>query len=506
MNPGALASGFFCFWRTQERFERFGLSLEKAISKVKESEERPIVELLRLAGPTVAQMASYTVMQFLDTWMLSHVGNHLIAPTAAANSGILAFAVISLGMGVLWVVNTLVSQSYGRKDTRACGQFLWQGIWFSIIFAILIWPFLPLVPRVFAALGHQPSLANEESLYLQNVLSASALKLIRTSFAQFLLAIDRAAWVMIATVIGISANAVSAWALIFGHLGFGSHGVVGSAWAQNFGVAIETLMMIVFTLLPTVRRRFNVRDWKLRWREMKTLLAIGMPSGLQVVADVLAWGAFINLVMARYGTEGMAANNFVFRYMAVSFMPAFGISTAVTALVGRYIGRQRPDIAMSRAHLGFRVALVYMLGCGLLFFIFRRHLIELFSDDPKVIAIGATMLIFAAIYQLFDAMYIVYYGALRGAGDTFVPAVATAVLCWSITVGGGYAVARYLPQFGPAGPWTLATTYGAILGLFISLRFARGGWRRIHLDTRADADRLRVPGPQTEPAGVSTAS
>jgi MATE family multidrug resistance protein len=147
-----------------------------------------------------------------------------------------------------------------------------------------------------------------------------------------------------------------------------------------------------------------------------------------------------------------------------------------------------------------------MLGCGLLFFIFRRHLIELFSDDPKVIAIGATMLIFAAIYQLFDAMYIVYYGALRGAGDTFVPAVATAVLCWSITVGGGYAVARYLPQFGPAGPWTLATTYGAILGLFISLRFARGGWRRIHLDTRADADRLRVPGPQTEPAGVSTAS
>ena len=60
----------------------------------------PLGELLALALPTVAQMASYTVMQFIDTLMLSHYGgpdSRVAAPTAAANSGILAFAVISLG-------------------------------------------------------------------------------------------------------------------------------------------------------------------------------------------------------------------------------------------------------------------------------------------------------------------------------------------------------------------------------------------------------------------------
>ena len=85
--------------------------------------------------------------------------------------------------------------------------------------------------------------------------------------------------------------------------------------------------------------------------------------------------------------------------------------------------------------------------------------------------IGATLLVFAAIYQFFDAMYIVYNGALRGAGDTFVPAVATAVLCWSITVVGGLVIARTMPRFGPAGPWTAATVYGAILGIFMYTRF-----------------------------------
>ena len=99
---------------------------------------RALGELLRLAGPTVAQMASYTVMQFLDTWMLARLGE--TAPTAAGNSGMFAFAVISLPFGVLWVVNTLVSQSFGRRDFASCGRYLWQGIWFALAFSLLLLP------------------------------------------------------------------------------------------------------------------------------------------------------------------------------------------------------------------------------------------------------------------------------------------------------------------------------------------------------------------------------
>src|SRR5262249_26337525 len=151
--------------------------------------------------------------------------------------------------------------------------------------------------------------------------------------------------------------------------------------------------------------------------------------------------------------------------------PAFGISVAVTALVGRYIGMRRVDLAEKRANLGFMLCAMYMLSCGLAFFLFRHKLIGLFTDDPTVRAYGAKLLTFAAVYQFFDALYIVYNGALRGAGDTFVPAVATAVLNWSITVGAGFCLARFFPQFGIAGPWTAATIYGTILGSFIWLRF-----------------------------------
>src|SRR6059058_6308920 len=88
---------------------------------------RPLRELLALAAPTVAQMASYTVMQFIDTWLLSHYGNNKLTglePAAASNAGLFSFSIICLGFGPMFVVNTLVSQNYGRGDKPACGRYL----------------------------------------------------------------------------------------------------------------------------------------------------------------------------------------------------------------------------------------------------------------------------------------------------------------------------------------------------------------------------------------------
>src|SRR5205823_3859757 len=160
-------------------------------------------------------------------------GDGVLAPTAAANSGILAFSVISLGMGALWVVNTLVSQSFGRKDYAACGRYLWQGVWFAITFAVLVLPVLPLAAAPFRAAGHEPALVHLETQYIRIVLAGSVLKLVGTAFGQFLLAVDRPRAVMAATVAGVSVNALASWTLVFGHLGARPHGVVGAALAQN---------------------------------------------------------------------------------------------------------------------------------------------------------------------------------------------------------------------------------------------------------------------------------
>jgi hypothetical protein len=69
-----------------------------------------------------------------------------------------------------------------------------------------------------------------------------------------------------------------------------------------------------------------------------------------------------------------------------------------------------------------------MVIAGFALFVFRYPLIGLFSSDPEVQRVGSQIMFFIALYQIFDAMFVVYVGALRGAGDTLVPAVVQAAL------------------------------------------------------------------------------
>ncbi len=475
-----------------------GMELHYASTPVP-SARRPLAELMLLALPTVAQMASYTVMQFADTYMLSLVGG--VEATSAGQAGMLAFAFISFGMGVLFVVNTLVSQSFGRRDFASCGRYLWQGAWFAVAFALVTLPLLPLSENLFRAMGHEERLARLEGVYFSIALSFAAVKLMATAVGQFVLAINRPNVVLVAAFSAMLVNVFANWVLIYGHLGFPAMGVAGAAWGTNASVLCELAILVGFVGLTKIGRTFNARDWRPRRDMFATLLRVGAPSGLQIVAEVAAWTLFSMWVIGLFGTDSMIASNFMFRYMSVSFMPAFGFASAVTALVGRYIGMGRPDLAARRAHLGFAVTSVYMLCCAVLFVLLSDPLMRLFTADENVIRIGRTLLLFAAVYQLFDAMYVIYNGALRGAGDTFVPAVVTAGLCWGITVTGGYLIARTWPHWGVVGPWGAATLYGVILGVYLLLRFAAGRWREIRIERPAPPE-SKVDGESISMSGA----
>jgi MATE family multidrug resistance protein len=444
--------------------------------------ERPLWELLRLAGPTVAQMASYTVMQFIDTWMLAKALGPM-APAAASNAGSLSFAFIGFGIGVIIVVNTLVSQNYGQKNYAHCGRYLWQGVWVAIAYSILLLPLIPLISWMFVMFGHVPEMAAIEQIYVRFILWFAVFKLVQSAFSNFMLATNRPRWVMISSVIAVTVNAIAAYIMVFGKLGVRPMGIYGAAAAQVIGGFVEMATLAYFALRNRADvEKFQALDWRPRLHELRTLVHVGVGSGIQFIVEIAAWSIFMNWVMGALGPHEMEAMAFMLRYLIVSFLPALGISAAVTALVGRYIGMKRPDLAMHRAHLGFKVTLVYFAFCGVIYFTWRRELIELFTTDPTIVHLGAILLIFTAFYQVFDGMFIVYSGALRGAGDTFVPAVVTGVLCWGIFVFGGYAMARLFPQWSVIGPWSTGSLYGVALGLFMLIRFQRGKWRSIHLE------------------------
>jgi MATE family multidrug resistance protein len=141
--------------------------------------------------------------------------------------------------------------------------------------------------------------------------------------------------------------------------------------------------------------------------------------------------------------------------------------------------------------LGLIMAMAYMGLCALAMVLFREQLIGIFAHrmaeaDPElvpyvqeVIRIGGGMLIVAAAFQLFDAMAITFVGALRGAGDTIWPGVATAILSWVWIIGGGYLAIELFPQWGSLGPWSGAAMFIITLALALAWRWKSGAWKRI---------------------------
>ena len=470
------------------------------------STQRPIVELLTLALPTIAQMASYTVMQFADCLQLS-MGVGDSAATAAGMAGFMVFCAMSWGWGAVLVVNTLVSQSVGAGNPHAAGRYMWQGVWFALGVGLILIPTQLGSAATLRLFGHTPEVVRYGEQYYNIEIVWAPMRLAGLALGQFLLAIGRPRVTLFAAVLAASLDVLMNYVFITGRFGMPALGVAGAAWSTNAAVTLEVIVMCCFLARPAIRHAYNVTAWRLDLSRMRQLVRMGVPGGFQILAEVVAWFLFCIGVMNRFGDYVVVANNYMMQYMKVSFMPAFGLSAAVTALVGRYLGMGRLDLARQRAHLGFKVAMTYMMCCGVVFFLGRNTFIRLFSDNPDVIRVGAILLTFAAIYQLFDALYIIYIGALRGAGDTFWPAWVTAILCWTIVVGGGTAVGVYVPQWGPTGPWIMASLYGAILGVYLIVRFSRGQWKAVDTATPGKAPHAEgaaYAGPSNEIVASTT--
>ncbi len=235
----------------------------------------------------------------------------------------------------------------------------------------------------------------------------------------------------------------------------------------------------------------NIANWKLGENKAKTnpkiidLLKVGFPAGFGFMVNMAAWGIILFGLVGRFGKEALAATSAVFACMNVSFMPIVGLGTALTAAVGKSIGGGRKDVAIKQTSVCLRVALVYMGLVGLCFFMFRNDLMAFWSPDNKeVISIGVNIFIFAAIFQVFDAMLLTYYDALRGAGDTLWLAIVEALGAAVIMGLGGFCMLKFFPQLGALGPWIAATVKIITVALANRWRFKSNRWMQIDLFKR----------------------
>ncbi|MCS6927377.1 MAG: MATE family efflux transporter [Candidatus Binatia bacterium] len=447
-------------------------------------------EILRLAIPIIASMASATVMGFVDTWLIALVGTAEVA--AAMPAGIVAYTLTALPLGITQCVSTFAAQALGRGTPAEGAAFTWQGLYLSLAVGLASFLLWPAAPGFFSLFGHEPEVVALEVVYLRVRLWGIGFAVAIGALNGFFYGIHRPKVPLVAMIVANAVNIVLCYALIFGRLGLPGLGLAGAAVAMVLGFVVQTGLLLSVFLSRPCSRAFGTRTgWHFAWSRMRQLLHIGWPAGLQTALDVLGWGVLIVLLVGRFGKAQLAASNIAIQYMTISFMPALGLGQALTALVGRYIGEGRLDLAVQRVYEALFLAIAYMGLMCVIYAAFRVPFMAFFNSDPQVIQAGSNILLCAAAFQVFDGMGITFAGALRGAGDTHWIAGVTILLllCVFAPLSLGSVAFTDLQSLGP---WLAGTVNVILLGLALWWRFAGGRWQEINIFAPAAARNLRV--------------
>jgi MATE family multidrug resistance protein len=197
-------------------------------------------------------------------------------------------------------------------------------------------------------------------------------------------------------------------------------------------------------------------------------LRIGMPVGLQLIAEA---GVFTTAaVMAgRLGMEAVSAHQIALNLASFSYMGALGVSGATAVRVGLAIGAGKSP--RRAGLLGIALGAAVMSVSAAAFACFPRLLVGAFTADLGVRALGETLLLIAAVFQLFDGVQAVAGGALRGAGDVRFAFLANVGAHWMIGLPIALTLAFVL-DWGARGLWWGLTAGLVAASLVLAMRFA----------------------------------
>ena len=445
-------------------------------------------EVILLALPLMISTFSYSLMQFCDRMFLGSYSQTSLA--AVMPAGVMSWTLMSFPFGVALYTNVFVAQYYGAGKLKRVSNVLWHGLILAACF-VPLFIFSAVAPQlIFQWASHGATMVAEESTYFRFMAIGSIGNIFGAVLTSFYIGQGKTWLVMIVDVSAAVLNIFLDWLLIFGFT-LGTYsispmGIKGAAIATAIAIWCKALVFIFLIFRKPSRKKYGLFEGfrfqpALLWR----MLRFGSSNGFQFLIECLAIAAF-SLMIGQLGEVPAAATTVAISVNMMVFVPIFGLSTAVSTLVGQQIGDKKPELAARATWTSLQIGLMYTGAFGLayllvpdLFLIGYEAGVENFEE---VRALSKTLLMFVAAYCIFDSVQIVFVGAIKGAGDTLF-VVLTTIVCAII-----FVVVGYTSQFLYSGEnaklfgwWTALTYWIVLLSVIFGARFIQGRWKTMRV-------------------------
>jgi len=449
------------------------------------SQKNGYKHVLAISLPLVASMGSLTLMQFTDRMFLANYSEDAIA--AALPAGVASFTAIAFFMGVANYANAFVAQYTGACVYKRIGASVWQGIYFSLLSACLLALLYFVSGPLFSLIGHSPHIQRLEVRYFNILTLGAGLVVLSSAMACFYTGRGLTKTIMVVHAIGAAVNIPLDYCLINGVGLFPELGIVGAALATVTASATIVGILCVLIFSPHNRRTYGTWEGRAFDKELfGRLMHYGLPSGMQFFLEIFGLTFFIQMV-GRLGDLELAASNIVLSIETLSFLPMVGFHIGTATLVGQAIGSGKPEQGTYATMSALHITMTYMILVAIVFIVTPKPLLGLFkahhlttAEYAEIMNLGVILMRFVAVFCFFDALNLIFSGAIKGAGDTRFIMWTIGALSLGVMITPMY-VAVEVFQAGLYTTWTLATFYICALGIAFMIRYRQGRWKSMRV-------------------------
>lgn len=396
----------------------------------------------------------------VDNIFLGRIGK------AEQGAGILSnnlfILLLVFGIGMSYAITPLTAEAHVKKDEQQKASLFKNGLLLNFLVSVILFFILFFASPLLSYMRQEEAVVTLAVPFFDVLIFSIIPVSLFFACKQYCEGLSNTRAAMYISIAGNLLNILLNYLLIYGKWGLPALGYMGSCWATFCARSFMGLSFLLYVFYSPSINSFRpyFKKVKINATHFLQLFRMGLGFAMQSVFEVAAF-AIAGLMSGVFGKESLDAHGIALSMAAFTFMFATGISGASTIQVSNFVAaRDRENLRLAVKH-SFRLVLIVMFVMALAFICFHQWLPMIFSTDAEIIYIASNLLLFAAMFQLFDGTQVVALGILRGLEDVRYPT--------GITFFGYWLIALPLAYF-LAFEWHMKA-YGIWLALSVSLLF-----------------------------------
>ena len=405
-----------------------------------------------------------------------YIGDNALAAVGSSlpilNMLLVLFMGISAGAGIM------VSQYFGAKNREALSVTIGNCITLTLISCLfLIALATPFIKPILIALNTPEAILND----CTNYLTISLVGIFGMAFYNILSGIIRGLgdsfsvliYLLVATVINIVLDIYFVAGL--------NMGVGGVALATVIAQFISSILCLIKLSKMSDCFDFSLKFLKLKGLFVKTIIRLGLPSGL-TQAIMSSAMIVVQSLTNQFGEQFIAANVIIMRVDGFAMMPNFSFGMALTTYAGQNVGAGLYDRVTKGAKQGTLLAVITSTFITLVILLFGKNLMGIFTETASLVDMSYYLMCILAVGYIAMAVTQSLSGIMRGAGDTVTPMwislITTVFLRIPLAYGISYLTRTPELPFGRCECIQISLVVTWVLGALITFIFYRHGkWK-----------------------------